>query len=217
MTDVSKILRELDDDSLKLLEKLINNVDYFDVEDEKKRRKLGKQKYKIKSVYLLRLADKLEGKGAYSDAGPVPKVLFNMDAWIGEKLPEEQVSKKLKAWLEANVDSGVEACGTAACACGWAASDPFFRMRGLGLRNIRGYAIDNPIFELAYEGADGYDAAAQFFHIQYDHAEFLFGPEEYADGVGPHKVAKRIRQFVEDVEAGKITKGSVYADKKWVY
>jgi hypothetical protein len=217
MSEVTKLFKNMTDAEIKALRPIVNQISAYDIDEELERRKLSKQKYKIKSVYLLRLADKLVGEGVYKDVGPVPKTLFNMDTWIGDKLIEEKIPKKVKEWIAANVDSGVEACGTAACACGWATTDPFFRERGLGVRNIRSYSVDSPIFELTYNGKDGYDAAADFFHINEDHAQFLFGPDEYPDKVGVDKVAKRIRKFVADVEAGKITKASTYNDEKWEY
>ena len=69
---------------------------------------------------LIRLADKLEGVGPYAEAGPVPATQFDIREWFRWSVSGE------------NVDP--THCGFAACAWGWAATDEWFRQRGLHTR-----------------------------------------------------------------------------------
>lgn len=69
-------------------------------------------------VRLIRLADKLEGKGPYAAVGPVPPHKFDM----------RYIAQKHQGGREINhVSFDPEHCNTAACAIGWAKSDPWFK------------------------------------------------------------------------------------------
>ena len=71
---------------------------------------------------LLRLANKLDGSGPYRKVGPVPRHKFDMrDFWL---------SRRGGACINFS-DFKPNQCKTAACAVGWAASDPWFTERGL--------------------------------------------------------------------------------------
>src|SRR5687767_14355109 len=82
---------------------------------------------KPNTVALLRLADKLEGKGPYEEVGPIPTKQFNMYIFVDMvNLKKEQFNETVKSIVVApNLP-----CGTSACAAGWAGSDPWFRKRG---------------------------------------------------------------------------------------
>ena len=80
---------------------------------------------------LLRLADKLEGKGPYADVGPVPVKKFDISDTLEGNDPND--------------------CGFSACAVGWAIIDPWFKKRGLiwhGVWSAKGaqqfFGIANP-------------------------------------------------------------------------
>ncbi len=74
---------------------------------------------------LLRLADKLQGVGAYDEIGPVPLRKFEISQWAADM--------KAGARIEFE-DFNPDRCNTAACACGWAGSDPWFKRHGLVFR-----------------------------------------------------------------------------------
>jgi hypothetical protein len=128
----------------------------------------------INKTALIRLADKLEGIGPYKKDGPIPRERFNMFTWTGNevKLKDDKVLPNLP-------------CGTAACACGWAGSDPWFRRRGF-------YTVYNSI---KYNGDMDFSAAEKFFKISYDVADKLFSHSE--DNKTPKQVAKNIRKYIK--------------------
>ncbi len=115
---------------------------------------------------LIRLADKLEGVGPYVKVGPVPVRKFDLTFYVNGNDPNE--------------------CGFAGCACGWAASDPWFQKRGLGI--LLDEFGDNEF----WFGRDTLEEAAAW--------DALFTPEAYraGDRTRPATVAKRIRKLVED-------------------
>lgn len=118
---------------------------------------------------LLRLADKLTGEGVYRVAGPVPAHKFDMADWFSRYRGSAEV-----IGLD---DFNPRKCKTAACAVGWAISDPWFASKGLRI---------------------GYYDSADFFGISSSDSEYLFSPTNYFNIVSPNPVtvAKRIRNFV---------------------
>ena len=125
---------------------------------------------KMSDERLLRLADKLQGMGAYAEVGPVPKEKFNLNLFV-------------------NADEKPENCGFVACACGWAYFDPWFRQR-----KIQKY------FEHWSGGpAWGNSRAAYFFGITEYDSSVLFHPCGYkAARPHPVTVAKKLRKLVKD-------------------
>lgn len=69
-------------------------------------------------VRLIRLADKLEGKGPYAAVGPVPAHKFDMRYIAQAHQGGEKIDDSL---------FDPDHCNTAACALGWAKSDPWFK------------------------------------------------------------------------------------------
>ena len=134
---------------------------------------------------LLRLADKLDGTGPYAEVGPVPVRKFDLDQWYCVKKGGVRTSYgRFNPYK----------CATAACACGWAASDSWFRRRGLNSK------------------ADPYSLFFGFGDHDSDRGPigdgddfgYLFQAYSYAAGRRTHPitVAKRIRKFVADKTGG---------------
>ena len=124
----------------------------------------------MNSKRLLKLADFLD---------TVPRKRFNLGLW-------QQYGFKPKA---------ESACGTVACAMGWACTIPSFKRAGLKAHKDDRYPI--------FENQEGFSAAAKFFDISFPQAERLFSSSGYgnrfnSDAVTPKKVAKAIRNFVKD-------------------
>lgn len=134
---------------------------------------------------LLRLADKLDGSGPYEKVGPVPTKKFYMGTWLDEREADLKKAKRDKAGFITEIP-----CGTAACACGWAAVDPWFRKRGFKL--AFSYFNTCPDFQ----GVRADEAAKTFFDLH--HGGFS---ELFVDDGTPKQVAKRIRQFVKEHES----------------
>lgn len=130
---------------------------------------------------------------------------FDMDSWVG---------------------GDGEACGTAACAFGYACLDPAFQAEGLKLTfwhryhnpesreprtiiltTIEDYNATRQIaglYDVAYQGHGGFSAAATFYDISLDAAEYLFDPGCYRDedgemrnGVMPDEVIGRIERVMD--------------------
>jgi hypothetical protein len=119
---------------------------------------------------LLRLANKLEGTGPYSEIGPVPSKQFDMNVW---------------------------SCGTAACAGGHACSDQWFIDRGLSLKGLD--VLTGPSLIPHYRGVEGFDALALFFNITVDDAIAIFNLSAYRDD-GKHIIRciiERLREYAE--------------------
>jgi len=103
-------------------------------------------------------------------------------------VPAEQFNMKNWALKEKN---GKPACGTVACACGWATTIPSFRKAGFRLVGTE----FRP--ELEYKGSYQFYAAAKFFDISVVDAEYLFHPASYGFYNPKIKtVTDRIKKFV---------------------
>jgi hypothetical protein len=120
---------------------------------------------------LLRLADKLEGKGAYEKDGPVPEHKFDIDNWVTGPgyTPLD--------------------CGTAGCAIGWALTEPWFNEEGLNL--------DGDSTAPVYGGLDGWNAVQAFFGLHSGDAQGLFN-QAWNVTEKPTEVANLIREFVAE-------------------
>lgn len=122
---------------------------------------------------LLRLADKLEGKGEYLK--PVPQSEFNMSDWR---------------------------CGTAACAIGHAGTDPWFIKRGFSMASSKFLPGGAPFYKDQYGIVyRGWMAVYKFFDFPDDSGALrLFEPSYYSKkkDMTPTNVANRIRAFVKN-------------------
>ena len=127
---------------------------------------------------LGRLADKLQGSGPYPL--PIPSSQFSMLSW---QAPDDT-------------------CGSAVCALGWAATDPWFNARGFAMtsRGRWGKPIYQPQFAAGSNPGPvcGYSGAAKFFGLSSSATTYMFHPDSYPDPlqVGPGDVAVRIREHV---------------------
>lgn len=74
------------------------------------------------------------------------------------------------------------ACGTQACAAGWAAYDEWFQSQGLSIGKANRYGSEGTIMELRFNGIETTDAftdLAAFFGIEESDAMYLFHPDSY--------------------------------------
>ena len=121
---------------------------------------------------LLRLANKLEGTGPYSEIGPVPDEQFNMSVWRSAR-----------------------SCGTVACAIGHASVDKWFNERGF----VWSVGEKTPTInsEVGQLGHIGWSAIGVFFGIPDAHGRILFSSDRYLpEHRTPSSVARRIRDYV---------------------
>lgn len=92
------------------------------------------------------------------------------------------------------------ACGTAACACGYAALDPWFRQRGFE------FYIEDDQPTVVYRTDQGitlhWDAVDTFFGLAHSDASFLFSASGYSNGdyKNVDAVLNRIKEFIKQVE-----------------
>jgi hypothetical protein len=133
---------------------------------------------------LIRLADKLQGNGPYEKAGPIPICKFDMSTWIQSFIGISNFTKYISG--VGNVMAKEVPCGTAACACGWAGSDPWFQERGF---------YCGPGLGIFYKCSSDFNAVAKFFDIDYYTSRYLFYPNSMYDQT-PNGVAMRIREVV---------------------
>ncbi len=86
-------------------------------------------------------------------------------------------------------------CGTVACAVGWAASDVWFRRRGLGLEKIWGLFEGKTQYQPAFKGLDDWEAVEAFFGLGEREAEHLFSAFTYKRG-SKSDVIRRLNAFI---------------------
>jgi hypothetical protein len=87
-----------------------------------------------------------------------------------------------------NLFDWVSDCGTAACAIGHAAQDPWFNERGLRLTHITS--------EPQFNGTNGWGAVQQFLRLTDRAAQILFYESSYTEPT-PQAVIQRITDFIE--------------------
>jgi hypothetical protein len=146
------------------------------------------------------------------------KKLFDLTSWISDQTSETT--------LNAPPGKSGEACGTAACAFGYAALDPEFQQQGLHFearryecaadgkwikqwQTVSGIEEFNRLqslpetdfhFEPGYDGLLGFEAAEVFFGISRRAACFLFDPDYYEGAfdrpVSPSEVIARVQEVI---------------------
>jgi hypothetical protein len=91
-------------------------------------------------------------------------------------------------------------CGTAACACGWAALDPQFMAEGFTLLSTEGTTY--PIFDYA-DGSpllEGFAAVRKFFGLNEEQVIDLFLHSSYVErdipNPAPQDVINRIKEYL---------------------
>lgn len=144
---------------------------------------------------------------------------FNLSAWMGQAQDDKRT-----------VGDIAETCGTACCAMGYAALDPLFREQGLHIdAKIRSYKPGTPfmsdsepvtldsiaafntmlkkvndesyiIADVKFDQYYGFVAAAEFFSITENAADYLFQPDEYEGGdyrpITPDEVIERVHEVI---------------------
>lgn len=161
---------------------------------------------------LLKLAGFLE---------TLPRGAIRMDNWLSDMKLQGDYMTTLEhlnglvapdanygVALKAATVEDVRGCGFAACAVGWACTIPSFRRAGLKMVSEDGVAaadIDEVKMVPSYDGIEGFDAVMEFFGIEYDVAQYLFGNEAFGDSARPRPstVANRIRKVVDRRNADK--------------
>lgn len=126
--------------------------------------------------------------------------LEKLYAFLGTVEPEKF---DFSIWATANGDTAVvpklNACGTTACALGWAGSMPEFRKRGLKLI----WDKDHPNSHVMFTDRDGERyfgeiAGEAFFGLTENEAYHLFIPESYAAETMPlSQYRRRLRKFID--------------------
>jgi len=86
-------------------------------------------------------------------------------------------------------------CGTTACACGWAGTDPWFRRRGFKTEK-EPYHFEGANYSVSYRGFDGMDAVRKFFGVDFATSSFLFVKDSSRDG-SKRAVIRRLRRFLK--------------------
>jgi len=143
------------------------------------------------------------------------KKRFDLTSWVSNKIDVDTCSGEKPVVAEA--------CGTSACALGYAALDPVFQAEGLGfevafadqfgkcrtemVKDIASFnkAIKAPDFwrmDPIFGDREGLLAAREFFGITISAAGYLFDPETYDDGnsrpVLPSEVIERVREVMDN-------------------
>lgn len=124
--------------------------------------------------------------------------LEKLYAFLGTVKPEKF---NLCEWAVAgdNNKADVNACGTTACAMGWAGSMPEFRKRGLKL--IWDKDENTGYVELVKQNGRkryGEGAGAEFFGLTDDEATHLFIPwTKYEENMTLSQYRRRLRKFID--------------------
>ena len=92
------------------------------------------------------------------------------------------------------VGDAAHLCKTTACACGWAASDPWFKRRGFRL--YKGVCGDEYGIETR-SGERDWTAIESFFGLTPNQAENLFSEWRYVRG-SRRDVIRRLKKFIRD-------------------
>ena len=115
--------------------------------------------------------------------------LLTLAKFLDERVPRARFS--LVSWARER-EFKQRACGTVACACGWATTIREFKNAGLSLE------MGEPLYETKTNTFDGWEAIENFFALTHEQATRLFSYTMYAEGNnGPDAVAERIRAFVK--------------------
>lgn len=147
---------------------------------------------------------------------------FNLDNWVSNAAMPD-LARPTTDNLVGSLDAS---CGTACCAMGYAALDPDFRAEGLSMtletrdyNSGRGRWVETPVASIqdfntlirnqdlqigfggiAFDGVEGFRAAAAFFDIAVYDADTLFSPDSYhGRPVTPERVIERIRDLLSSV------------------
>lgn len=124
---------------------------------------------------------------------------FDMHTWFRVLYP---------GWVELSlVGNKTHTCGTASCAAGWAAQDPWFKRRGFTLTastpDWHRYGAGEKTVHMRGDGTE-FDACESFFGVR-----DLFSPCDYVDFAGrwlkkitPFMVITKVKKLIKSLEAG---------------
>lgn len=128
--------------------------------------------------------------------------LEKLYAFLGTIKPNRFYFGEWAMTQEAAEEYGVHACGSTACALGWAGSMPEFRKRGLKMKINEG--CDIGLVELEGKGLYSDAAGAEFFGLTASEAEYLFIPGYFGERrcMGPADMSlgqyrRGLRQFID--------------------
>lgn len=115
--------------------------------------------------------------------------LFNLGVWMTTD-PAEHLY---------NIPEGT--CGTAACAIGWAAQDPWFIRRGLTL-HLTSAGSDNMYEPILLRGKHcgntHWSAVRIFFNMSSHEAHEIFSVGSYPEDVTINDVIQRVQQYITE-------------------
>jgi len=132
---------------------------------------------------------------------------------ILRRVEEQHLAFNMGSWIER------EACGTVACAFGYAALDPLMQAAGLSLRvYLGGDVLGNTIHTIeeynerlkgntglrctpCFAGSMDYEAAAEFYDITKSAAAYLFDPDSYPNRswkITPGDVIDRVQRVIKN-------------------
>lgn len=124
---------------------------------------------------------------------------FNLIGWVDiwDTQAEDYLSITQGSLLSDGLTNVAE-CGTAACACGWAAQDARFRTQGFKLHfepNSHRSTVRSVL--PAFKDYVGWEAVSVFFGVGRAKAEYLFLASSYETyAATPGQVADRIEEFI---------------------
>lgn len=134
---------------------------------------------------------------------------FNLVNWVGTATRHQVIDTMIDRSTPSKLERVVD-CGTTACACGYAAIDPWFNNRGLRFETISANdyypdAGDQTALSIVFRDpeSDGrgyysFSAISKFFNITHADACDLFVASSYEQTpVGPQQVIDRLRKFMQ--------------------
>ena len=88
-------------------------------------------------------------------------------------------------------------CGTTACACGWAGTDPWFRRRGFKTEKYH-YHPEGPIYYVSYQGSCGMEAVRKFFGLNLATSHHLF-IKDFSQDNSKRATIRRLKSFLKEI------------------
>ena len=105
----------------------------------------------------------------------------------------QQVVRVLESDLPGKFDIKTFKCGSAGCALGWAAQDPWFIRRGFKLQHDNGDR-----YVVTYQKLGSLDSASDFFQISRLQATNLFYACGYYNEPSKNEVISRLKSFIKE-------------------
>jgi hypothetical protein len=115
---------------------------------------------------------------------------FDLQHWVSPIYEDREIREK--GWFRERVRIERHQCGTAGCAIGWAAVDPWFVEHGFHLQLRASDQYVRPVFG----NHENWGAVAKFFGLSKKEAHLLFDEPSYIGKVTPTEVAIRIKAFI---------------------